>query len=60
MTEPQCKDCKYFLQHYIFSSRGYSSVNCGHCKFPRLKPRKPNTLACVYFVPAGEDDPAPT
>lgn len=50
MEEPQCKDCKHFRQHYVhFLELRYTPVPCGHCVYPRLKHRKPNTFACVYF-----------
>jgi len=52
MDDPQCKDCQYFRQHYVyFCGIRYVTVPCGHCIFPRLKHRKPDTFACVYFVP---------
>lgn len=50
MQEPTCRDCAHFRQHYIhFYKERYEAVPCGHCVFPRLKHRKPDTLACVYF-----------
>ena len=49
--EKTCKLCKYFVQHYRREKRGYyDTVNCGHCKFPRLKNRKPDFKACEHFV----------
>ncbi len=51
MTEPQCKHCTHFHQHYVLISRGFATADCGHCSFPRLKNRSPGTLACVYFQP---------
>ena len=49
--EKTCKLCKYFIQHYRRAKRGYyDAVNCGHCKFPRLKNRKPDFKACEHFV----------
>ena len=50
MKDPQCKDCKHFRQHYIhFCDNRFDAIPCGHCVYPRLKHRRPDTLACVYF-----------
>lgn len=27
----ECKDCKYFLQHYTYTRGNLFKVNCGHC-----------------------------
>ena len=57
MKEPTCADCAYFRQHYIrFDINRYSAVPCGHCVHPRLKHRRPDTLACVHFRPKAEQD----
>ncbi len=47
--EKICKNCQYYTQHYIRWGRGYTKISCGHCREPRLKNRKPETLACVYY-----------
>lgn len=50
MSEPTCKDCQYFRQHYVlFLDDRFTAVPCGHCVYPRLKHRKPDTFACVNF-----------
>lgn len=54
IKEPQCKDCKHFRQHYIRSGERFDWAGCGHCVYPRLKHRRPNVLACVYFEAADE------
>ena len=41
MTNPTCENCAYFIQHYIRRGYRYDKVFCGHCKYPRLKHRKP-------------------
>ena len=49
--EKTCKLCKYYIQHYRKEKRGhYDTVNCGHCKFPRLKHRNPSDIACYHYV----------
>ena len=50
MEDPQCKDCKHFRQHYVhFLETRLSPIPCGHCVYPRLKHRRPDTPACVHF-----------
>lgn len=50
MEDPTCKDCVHFRQHYVhFYEMRYDKVPCGHCVFPRLKHRTPDTFACAYF-----------
>lgn len=39
MEEKTCGTCKYFAQHYRKWGRGYHEVDCGHCKYPRIKKR---------------------
>ena len=57
MKEPTCADCAHFRQHYIhFDANRYSAVPCGHCVHPRLKHRRPDTLACVHFRPREKQD----
>ena len=37
---PSCKDCKYFVQHYVRFKTNFHELNCGHCvnyKIPRNK-----------------------
>ncbi len=46
-----CQLCKHFIQHYRKEKENdYCDVNCGHCKFPRLKHRNPGAVACYHFV----------
>jgi len=50
MEEYTCENCTHFRQHYIhFWEQRYDAIPCGHCVYPRLKYRRPDTLACVYF-----------
>lgn len=44
-----CKNCKHYIQHYVQHGRGYMIVYCGHCCYPRLKHRKPDTPACAHY-----------
>lgn len=53
----KCSDCKHFVQHYGKKSPlearlcgyEYYTLNAGHCTFPRIKDRTPDTLACKNF-----------
>ena len=52
-----CSDCKHFIQHYgrrndieaAASGLRFYKLNCGHCTYPRIKNRSPETIACNYF-----------
>lgn len=50
------KKCKHFIQHYLQQGRRYSPLNCGHCRYPGLKPRKPDTPACTHYKEREESD----
>ena len=39
----------HYRQHYILDEQCCTPINCGHCTYPRLKHREPNTHACSYF-----------
>ena len=55
MKDPTCKDCKHFRQHYVhFLEQRFNPIPCGHCVYPRIKHRTPDTFACVYFTPTQE------
>mgnify|MGYP001864168692 CR=1 FL=1 len=52
-----CSDCNHFVQHYgrrndiearVAGTRFYKT-NCGHCTYPRIKNRSPETIACNHF-----------
>lgn len=29
--EKTCEKCRFYLQHYIKTNHGFSTVSCGHC-----------------------------
>jgi len=45
-----CKDCKYFVQHYIKFGRKFTETNYGHCIYPRMKNRKMMQVICEHFT----------
>ena len=52
----ECKDCFYFRQHYVKRDDIFLEAGCGHCKYPRLKSRRPETPACGNFKPKETDE----
>ena len=50
MKEQTCAECQHFRQHYGFDGQQYEWLNCGHCVFPRIKKRLPDTRACEQFL----------
>ena len=51
MSDPHCKDCSYFLQHYTFDARKIFRVYCGHCTMGKPKQKLPDAKACKKFIP---------
>ncbi len=50
MDDSKCGNCYYFRQHYVlFCGTRFDPIPCGHCVYPRLKHRNPNTYACVHY-----------
>ena len=49
MEELICKNCIHFRQHYVPGGSGFMEAGCGHCVYPRLKHRKPDTFGCANF-----------
>jgi len=50
MNDYVCRNCQHYRQHYLLDSETAIPVNCGHCVYPRLKKRKPQSSACRYFL----------
>ena len=50
MEEKTCGTCKYFGQHYRKWGKGYHEVDCGHCKYPRIKKRTKDQT-CPHWTP---------
>lgn len=45
-----CKDCKFFMQHYIKSGRSFSAIGIGHCVAGRgTKNREAEGKTCDNF-----------
>ena len=51
MDNPTCQSCIHFLQHYVLDAQSCTPINCGHCRYPRLKHREPQTRACAHYQP---------
>lgn len=52
----QCKDCKHFMQHYVFSDGAFHWAYCGHCIQPKLRSKKPDSKICDHFETKSCDD----
>lgn len=50
MDTASCKNCIYFVQHYILGSSQFVQINCGHCIFGQTKRKHPEAGACEHFV----------
>ena len=59
MNNPVCQNCAHFRQHYIMDVQWAQPVHCGHCTYPRLKNRKPDTPACKFFSSKATPDCLP-
>lgn len=51
MSENQCKNCQFFLQHFTLDRRKIFRVYCGHCTFSCPKHKRPDAKACKNFIP---------
>ena len=49
MEEKTCSKCIHVRQHYGRRGDTFREIGCGHCVYPRLKHRKPDTFGCAYF-----------
>ena len=38
-----CGNCIHFIQHY---GKDGIEINCGHCRYPNIKSRRPGDKAC--------------
>ena len=56
-VENRCGACRHFYQHYVLDAQSCVKVCCGHCAYPRLKSRKPDTPACRNFAPGERELP---
>lgn len=56
MSENTCKSCACFRQHYAFDKRQIFRIYCGHCTFPRVRRKFPDSNACENFILADPDD----
>lgn len=57
LTEKNCKNCKFYVEHYILLSTHYHPIG-GHCINENIYPYKKNSEAaydnCAYWQ-SGED-----
>ena len=57
MNRQQCKDCIHFYQHYVCpDGERYMTTYCGHCVYPRIKKRVPDTRSCEHFAARQQEE----
>ena len=49
MDQKTCKTCVHYRQHYAFNQRMIFQVYCGHCTYPKIKSKRPDTKACAHY-----------
>ncbi len=49
MQNSTCKTCNFFVQHYYKRNNRFFILYCGHCIYPRIKNRNPDTPSCNYY-----------
>ena len=49
MKEKTCETCVHYVRHYSLETWGCFKVSCGHCMYPMLKHRRPDTKACQHY-----------
>ena len=49
MSEPTCKTCSHFYQHFVLTETQGVAAFCGHCVYPRTKHVRPDKKACPHY-----------
>lgn len=50
MENKHCKDCDFFIQHYVKLRNRYVAAGCGHCIDGKSKTCAPEKAACNRFL----------
>lgn len=50
MENKSCKDCDFFIQHYVKMLNQYVEAGCGHCIALRVKRCAPENTVCEHFL----------
>lgn len=45
-----CDTCAHYRQHYTFDQRKIFRVYCGHCTYPKVKRKRPDSKACDNYL----------
>ncbi len=45
-----CNTCAHYRQHYTFDHRKIFRVYCGHCTYPKVKTKRPDSTACDHYL----------
>lgn len=58
MEENFCKSCEYYHQHYVLDNKKIFRVYCGHCTYPKIRTRRPDSKACDHYLYKDPDESA--
>lgn len=58
MNKTICKNCQYYLQHYVISQNRFIRIYCGHCTHSKVKGMAPDKPGCAHFTPGAGDTEA--
>ena len=58
MDKQRCNTCVHYRQHYAFDERHIFRVYCGHCTFPKVKTKCPDSKICENYIPTVPDEEA--
>lgn len=50
MESKFCRECEFFIQHYVKLRNKYVEAGCGHCINGRFKTCAPQRKSCEHFL----------
>ena len=53
-----CKNCKYFIQHYVIINNAFYTANCGHCTARKITPKDRRSFPFISACELWETDEA--
>ena len=59
MSDPTCKTCAHFYQHFVLTEDKGVATYCGHCVYPRMKHTCPDKKACPHYEEQTKKEPFP-
>lgn len=58
MSEPTCKSCQFYRQHYGLDNKKLYRLYCGHCTLSATKRKRPDAKICDNYIAADADTDA--